>query len=96
MSCELLEKKFPEIFKEFQSTQGELSVELLKVRISANLNVQKTSELLDMESDEYLKYEFGDVSISVKKYDEIIGKLKKRLNEDDVYPIDNYKNHSIK
>lgn len=38
MSCELLEKKFPEIFKEFQSTQGELSVELLKVRISANLS----------------------------------------------------------
>ncbi|HFC9301992.1 TPA: hypothetical protein ACF0RA_000681 [Enterococcus hirae] len=95
MSCELLEKKFPELFSELHSIQGELSVELLKVRISANLNVKKTSELLDMESDEYLKYEFGDVSIPVKKYYKIIGKLKKRLNEDDNYHVDNIKKYSI-
>lgn len=72
---DILQEKFPELFSELHSIQGELSVELLKVRISTNFDATQIAKFLNMNLDEYLKFEFGDVSISPEKYRELIFKV---------------------
>lgn len=72
---DILQEKFPEVFSELHSIQGELSVELLKVRISTNFDAVQVAKFLNMDLDEYLKYEFGDVSIPAEKYRELIFKI---------------------
>lgn len=78
---DVLKEEYPNLFNELHSEQGNLSVELLSIRISTKLDAYKFANLLGMELEDYLEYEFGNTSIPISKFHEVILNARKVKNQ---------------
>lgn len=78
---EVLKEEYPDLFDELHSEQGDLSVELLSIRISTKLDAHRFANLLGMKIEDYLEYEFGNTSISISKFHEVISNARGIKNQ---------------
>lgn len=73
---DLINQKFPELVKLYQSEQYKKSLELMHEKNQQNLSVDEVSRKLGMSLAEYLTYEDGTQTKTVEEYEEVINKLK--------------------
>lgn len=73
---DLINQKFPELGKLYQSEQYKKSLELMHEKNQQNLSVDEVSRKLGMSLAEYLTYEDGTQTKTVEEYEEVINKLK--------------------
>ena len=66
----------PEIEKIISTKQFKLSEELLDLRFALGLSVHETAELLNLDPNIYIKYEYADTDLSTDAYQAIIDNLK--------------------
>ena len=66
----------PEIEKIISTEQFKLSEDLLDLRFALGLSFYETAELLNLNPNIYIKYEYADTDLSPNDYQAIIDKLK--------------------
>ena len=66
----------PEIEKIISTEQFKLSEELLDLRFALGLSFYETAELLNLDPNVYIKYEYADTDLSPSDYQAVINKLK--------------------
>lgn len=66
----------PEIEKIISTEQFKLSEEILNLRFALGLSFYETTELLNLNPNIYIKYEYADTDLSPSDYQAIIDKLK--------------------
>lgn len=66
----------PNIQKKISSEQFKLSEILLDKRYDLNLSFEQISEVVGLNEDEYIKYEYGSTDIPVDDYHKAIKKIK--------------------
>lgn len=66
----------PEIEKIIYTEQFKLSEEILDLRFALGLSFYETAELLNLDPNIYIKYEYADTDLSPNNYQATIDKLK--------------------
>ena len=66
----------PEIEKIISTEQFKLSEEILDLRFALGLSFYETTELLNLDPNIYIKYEYANTDLSPNDYQDIIDKLK--------------------
>ena len=66
----------PQVEKIISTEQFKLSEELLDLRFALGLSFYETTELLNLNPNIYIKYEYADTDLSPNNYQDIIDKLK--------------------
>lgn len=66
----------PEIEKIISTEQFKLSEDILDLRFALGLSFYETAELLNLDPNVYIKYEYADTDLSTDAYQTIIDKLK--------------------
>lgn len=66
----------PEIEKIISTEQFKLSEKILDLRFALGLSFYETAELLNLNPNVYIKYEYADIDLSPDDHQAIIDKLK--------------------
>lgn len=66
----------PEIEKIISTEQFKLSEKILDLRFALGLSFYETAELLNLDPNIYIKYEYADTDLSPNNYQTTIDKLK--------------------
>lgn len=79
----------PEIEKIISTEQFKLSEEILDLRFALDLSFYETAQFLELDPNDYIKFEYADTDLSPDDYQAIIDKLKTHKNYQAI--IDNLK-----
>lgn len=66
----------PEIEKIISTEQFKLSEEILDLRFALSLSFYETAQFLELDPNDYIKFEYADTDLSPDDYQAIINKLK--------------------
>ena len=79
----------PEIEKTISTEQFQLSEEILDLRFALSLSFYETAQFLELDPNDYIKFEYADTDLSPDDYQAIIDKLETHKNYQAI--IDNLK-----
>ncbi len=79
----------PEIEKIISTEQFKLSEEILDLRFALSLSFYETAQFLELDPNDYIKFEYADTDLSPDDYQAIIDKLETHKNYQAI--IDNLK-----
>lgn len=79
----------PEIEKIISTEQFKLSEEILDLRFALGLSFYETAQFLELDPNDYIKFEYADTDLSPDNYQAIINKLETHKNYQAI--IDNLK-----
>lgn len=65
----------PEIEKIISTEQFKLSEEILDLRFALGLSFYETAQFLELDPNDYIKFEYADTDLSPADYQAIIDKL---------------------
>ena len=66
----------PEIEKIISTEQFKLSEKILDLRFALGLSFYETAQFLELDPNDYIKFEYADTDLSPDDYQAIIDKLK--------------------
>ena len=79
----------PEIEKIISTEQFKLSEEILDLRFALGLSFYETAQFLELDPNDYVKFEYADTDLSPADYQAIIDKLETHKKYQDI--VDNLK-----
>lgn len=79
----------PEIEKIISTEQFKLSEEILDLRFALGLSFYETAQFLELDPNDYIKFEYADTDLSPADYQAIIDKLETHKKYQDI--VDNLK-----
>lgn len=79
----------PEIEKIISTEQFKLSEEILDLRFALGLPFYETAQFLELDPNDYIKFEYADTDLSPADYQAIIDKLETHKKYQDI--VDNLK-----
>lgn len=79
----------PKIEKIISTEQFKLSEEILDLRFALGLSFYETAQFLELDPNDYIKFEYADTDLSPADYQAIIDKLETHKKYQDI--VDNLK-----
>lgn len=79
----------PEIEKIISTEQFKLSEEILDLRFALGLSFYETAQFLELDPNDYIKFEYANTDLSPADYQAIIDKLETHKKYQDI--VDNLK-----
>lgn len=80
----LIREKYPDLHKHYSTKQYQLSLKIIELKIRSGLSTDEIALKLGLSVVEYLTYEDGYDSKTVKEYKHIIKQLKQLQEGDDL------------